>query len=84
MRSVGGDAWSTKVGHVLWPTSTLDRPGRHGNSTRLETPQEVVFFRGGSSRAAAKKTLRQMTVGKFEQMLHLCPLGVSIHRKRNA
>ncbi|GAA0459381.1 hypothetical protein GCM10008935_13320 [Alkalibacillus silvisoli] len=53
-----------------------------GKSTRLETPQATLFGRGGSSRAPAKKTLRQTTVGKFKQMLHLCPLGASIHRKR--
>jgi len=36
----GGDSWSAKEGHVLWPTPTLGRPVRRGMSVTGEIPQE--------------------------------------------
>jgi len=36
----GGDSWSAKDGHILWPTPTLGRPVRRGISVTGEIPQE--------------------------------------------
>ncbi|MGP4071883.1 hypothetical protein ACTWQB_04950 [Piscibacillus sp. B03] len=37
------DSWSAKNGHVLWPTPTLDRPGRR-RTARAEGPQDMGQF----------------------------------------